>query len=63
MKLSNGSAWEFILGLVFVYTGFHCTEIVSMMIFIIGGSLASGHCIYLWFKKRKENKNKQKKEQ
>lgn len=60
MKLSNGSVVEFILGIFFIFAGFNTGEIVSMLIMVILGALASGHCIYCWIKKRKENKSNKK---
>ena len=60
MKLSNGSVAEFILGIFFVFAGFNTGEIISMLIMVILGGLASGHCVYCWIKKGKENKSNKK---
>ena len=61
MKLSNGSVAEFILGIFFIFVGFNCTDLLAMLICICGGALASGHCVYCWIKKGKENQNNNKK--
>lgn len=58
MKLSKGSIWEFILGLFFIFSGFNTGEIVSCLIMVIGGGLVCWHCIHLWKKQGKNNKQK-----
>lgn len=60
MKLSNGTVLEFIFGIFFIFVGLNCTNIIAMLICIVGGCLASGHCVYCWIKKKKGKTDNQK---